>query len=159
MKKSFGRLKSTLNNLQDVPLLLLRLILAYGFLMPAMKKLGDINQVSSWFASMNFPMPKLSAYLTAGTEGLGVILLALGLGTRIISIPLMFVMLVAIFAVHLPNGFAAANGGFEIPLYYFIMLSVLFFKGSGKFSLDYVIGKNTNMHSYYPETKPQEVTS
>jgi len=70
-----------------------------------------------------------------------VILLTLGWGTRIISIPLIVVMLVAIFTVHLSNGFVAAENGFEIPLYYELMLLVLLIHGGGKISIDYLIGK------------------
>ena len=80
---------------------------------------------------MGYPVPLLSAYLAATTEALGVVLLALGLGTRLISVPLMFTMLVAIFTVHIGNGFNAGDNGFEIPLYYLFMLFVLFVYGSG----------------------------
>lgn len=50
------------------------------------------------------------------------VLLLLGLGTRLITIPLMIVMMVAIFSVHLTHGFEAGEYGFEIPLYYLLML-------------------------------------
>ncbi len=63
--------------------------------------------------------------MAASIELLGVFLLFFGLGTRIISILLMFIMLVVIFTVHLKGGLKAANNGFKIPLYYFIMLFVL----------------------------------
>jgi len=48
----------------------------------------------------------------------------------------MVVMVVAITTVHLEHGFAAADNGFEIPLYYLIFLSVLATHGSGKWSVD-----------------------
>ena len=125
----------------DIPPLLFRLILAYGFYVPAIKKMGNIEGISQWFASMNFPLPTLNAYLAAITEFSGFILLLLGLGTRIISIPLMIVMLVAIFAVHLSNGFNAGDNGFEIPLYYFLMLLSLLIGGPGKLSIDHFLKK------------------
>ncbi len=81
-------------------------------------------------------MPVLNAYLSASTEAAGVVLLFLGLGTRLISIPLMVVMLVAIGTVHWANGFEAGSNGFEIPLYYLIMLMTLFFIGPGRISVD-----------------------
>jgi putative oxidoreductase len=46
----------------------------------------------------------------------------------------MIVMLAAIFTVHSSNGFKASNNGFEILLYYLIMLITLFFYGGGKIS-------------------------
>ncbi|MFU8844328.1 MAG: DoxX family protein [Bacteroidales bacterium] len=130
-----------LSRLNDLPLLFLRLILAYGFYMPAMMKWGNIQGIAEWFGSMGIPMPMLNAYLAATTEMAAVILLPLGLATRIISIPLMFTMVVAIVTVHLDNGFNAGDNGFEIPLYYFLMLFVLLINGAGKISLDSIISK------------------
>jgi putative oxidoreductase len=77
------------------------------------------------------------------TEVLGIILLTLGFGTRVIALPLMFVMVVAIFTTHISNGFAAGDNGFEIPLYYILMLFALVVYGSGKFSLDYLLGRKS----------------
>jgi len=51
-------------------------------------------------------------------------------------------MLGAIFFVHLPNGFSAANSGFEIPLYYLIFLMIFASFGGGKYSLDRVFFKD-----------------
>lgn len=125
-----------LNSLKDLPLLLIRLVLAYGFYKPAMMKWSDIGAIADWFGNMGIPLPTINAYLAAFSETAGVALLLLGLATRLISIPLMFTMVVAIVTVHLGNGFEAGNNGFEIPLYYLIMLAVLFFNGPGKFSID-----------------------
>lgn len=139
MKTLYQKYLNGLEKLRDIPLLFLRLILAYGFFQPAMMKVKDFNGIAQWFDSMNYPFPLLSAYLAGITELLGVILLLLGLGTRIISLPLMFVMAVAIFNVHWAGGFDAANNGFEIPLYYMLMLLTLTVFGSGRFSVDYLI--------------------
>ena len=125
-----------LDSLQSLALLALRLILAYGFYEPAKMKWSDIGSVAEWFGSMGLPLPTLQAYLAASTEAAGVVLLTLGLLTRLISVPLMVVMVVAITLVHLPNGFSSGNNGFEIPLYYFIMLFVLLTHGAGKLSAD-----------------------
>ncbi|WP_319480327.1 DoxX family protein [uncultured Draconibacterium sp.] len=136
MKTTVEKLREILKKLDNVILLLIRLILAYGFYSPAKMKLKDINSIASWFESMNYPLPTLSAYLATITETAGVILLLIGLGTRLISIPLIFVMMVAIFTVHFSNGFNAGDNGFEIPLYYIAMLLTLLVFGSGKFSVD-----------------------
>ncbi len=123
----------------------MRLILAAGFYGPAMMKLKSIGDIASWFESMGIPMPTLNAYLATGTETLGFVLLFLGLGTRLISIPLIITMIVAIVTVHLGHGFEAGNNGFEIPLYYIIMLFTLLIYGSGKFSLDYLLTKKNQI--------------
>jgi putative oxidoreductase len=121
--------------------------LAYGFFNPAMMKLKDINSIAEWFGSMGIPMPTLNAYLATGTEIFGVILLTLGLFSRIISIPLIITMIVAIVTVHGENGFDAGNNGFEIPLYYMIMLFTLLVYGSGKISLDHLFFKNKEVNN------------
>ncbi|MEK6658377.1 MAG: DoxX family protein [Campylobacterota bacterium] len=117
-------------------LLLARLTVAYGFYGPAMTKWGDMASVANWFASLGIPFPTLNAYMAASTEITGVILLTLGLLTRLISLPLIVVMIVAIVTVHLPNGFSAGDNGFEIPLYYMLFLLIFVSHGAGKFSLD-----------------------
>ena len=131
-----------ISKLEDLPLLFIRLLLAYGFYSPAMMKLKDINSVAEWFKSINIPFPLLNAYLAAGTEIAGVVLLTLGFFTRLISIPLMVTMVVAILTVHLVNGFNSSDNGFEIPLYYLLMLFTLTIFGAGKLSLDNLVFKN-----------------
>ncbi len=139
MKKLLSIFDTVSNSLKSVPPLLFRLVLAYGFYSPAMMKWADIQSISGWFESMNYPFPVLNAYLAATIELAGVVLLALGLGTRIIAIPLIIVMLVAIFTVHIGNGFDAGDNGYEIPLYYILMLFYLFVNGPGKWSIDGLI--------------------
>jgi putative oxidoreductase len=133
--------KAKLALARDLPLLAIRLVLAYGFYGPAAKKLADINSIVDWFTQLGLPAPKIQAYLATGTEITGVVLLTLGLATRFISIPLIITMFVAIRTVHWGNGFDAGNNGWEIPLYYIIMLSTLFIYGPGKISMDYFINK------------------
>lgn len=129
------------NCLKDLPPLFFRLILAYGFYEPAMRKLSDIGAIAEWFKSMNYVFPTINAYMATLTETTGFILLFLGLGTRFIAIPLMIVMVVAITTVHLNNGFSCGNNGFEVPFYYFFMLFSLVVSGAGKYSLDAIIEK------------------
>ena len=129
--------------LSSFSLLIARLTIAYGFYEPAKNKWADIDAIAGWFGSMGIPFPTLNAYMAASTEALGVLLLTLGLLTRAISIPLIIVMIVAITTVHLPNGFAAGDNGFEIPFYYMLFLLVFLSQGAGKFSLDrLILGEN-----------------
>jgi len=145
MKNFLLQLKDSLDRIalksQDAALLLLRLVLAYGFFGPAMMKWKNMEAIGDWFQSLGYPFPYLNAYLAGTAEALGVILLVLGLGMRFISLVLIFVMFIAITTVHLRNGFEAGNNGFEIPLYYAIMLFTLFAYGSGKYSLDYFLAR------------------
>lgn len=131
--------KNILSNGQNVSLLLARLTLAYGFYGPAMQKWADMSSVAGWFGELGIPFPMLNAYMAATTELLGVVLLSLGLFTRLISLPLMVVMIVAITTVHITHGFSAGDNGFEIPLYYMLFLAIFASFGAGKFSLDHLL--------------------
>ncbi len=139
MKQFYQEYSRLTEYMQSIALLFARLIVAYGFYEPAMMKWKDIGAVAQWFGSMGIPLPLLNAYMAASTETAGVILLALGLLVRFISVPLMIVMIVAIVTVHLSNGFSAADNGFEIPLYYFLFLMIFTSYGAGRFSLDRLI--------------------
>jgi putative oxidoreductase len=140
----YRRYVNVLNKLKDFPLLFLRLILSYGFYEPAKNKWADINAIAEWFQGMGIFAPKLNAYLAATTEMAGVFMLALGIGTRFISFLLIVTMLVAIKTVHWEHGFASHENGYEIPLYYILMLLTLMCFGSGKISLDNYIKKYVN---------------
>ena len=135
----YNRYISLTEKLQSTALLFLRLILAYGFYGPAMMKLKDIHAIGDWFKELGVPLPYVNAYMATGTELAGVVLIALGLGTRLIAIPMIVVMLVAIKTVHWVNGFEAGNNGYEIPLYYLLMLITLIAFGAGRWSIDALI--------------------
>ena len=151
-------------NLQSVALLGVRFILAYTFFAPAMMKWSDMAATASWFEYMGIPFPTLNAYMAASTEMAGVVLLTLGLFSRLISIPLLVTMIVAIITVHGTNGYnviseslqwtdAYINGeqvsgtvvflqnGYENVLNYMAMLLVIIGFGPGKISVDYFIKK------------------
>ena len=139
LSRIYSLSKNILSHGQSLSLLLARLVVAYGFYNPAMEKWSDIDSVATWFGSMGIPFPTLNAYMAASTEIVGVVLLTLGLFTRLISLPLMVIMLVAITTVHLSHGFSAGDNGFEIPLYYLLFLALFASLGAGKFSLDHLL--------------------
>lgn len=64
-----------------------------------------------WFGNddwgLGLPLPWLMAFLATAAELLGAVLLTVGLFTRLICIPLIITMLVAIFCVHWGNGWQA----------------------------------------------------
>lgn len=67
------------------------------------------------------------------------VLVLIGLGTRLAVIPLIITMGVVALVVHAPDGF----GRQELPLLYLAGFILLFFTGSGKYSLDhYFMAKN-----------------
>jgi uncharacterized membrane protein YphA (DoxX/SURF4 family) len=99
---------SALRPFDGVPPLLLRLYLAPVFMQAGWNKLANFESTAAWFGNpdwgLGLPLPGLMTALAAGTEFLGGLLLIIGLGTRLVAIPLGVTMLVAIFAVHWENG-------------------------------------------------------
>lgn len=95
--------------------LLLRLYLAPVFYMAGMQKFNNFDSTAAWFGNpdwgLGLPLPGLMAFLATAAELGGAILLALGLAVRWIAIPLSITMLVAIFSVHLKNGWLAIATG------------------------------------------------
>ena len=91
--------------------LLLRLYLAPVLLQAGWNKFQHFDDTVSWFGNndwgLGLPAPALLAALAIAAELGGAVLLALGLFTRLVSLPLMVTMAVAIFAVHWPNGWLA----------------------------------------------------
>jgi putative oxidoreductase len=81
------------------------------------------------------PMPQVSAYLSAGTEFIGGLLLVVGFLTRLVAIPVAINMFVAAILVH-GAAFALAKGGMEYALTLGIMATALIFTGAGRFSVD-----------------------
>ena len=140
----FNKIIYQIKKLKELPPLFFRLVLAYGFYGPATMKLKNFGGIVEWFTGMGMPLPKLNAFLATGTETAGFILLFLGLATRLISIPLIIVMIVAISTVHIGNGFEAGSNGFEIPLYYILMLFSLLISGPGRISIDSLIKNSLN---------------
>lgn len=95
--------------------LAVRLYLVPVFWMAGTNKLSDVQSVAEWFGNpdwgLSLPFPLVLAWLATLTETLGAVLLFLGLGVRLISLPLMITMLVAAFTVHWQNGWLAIAEG------------------------------------------------
>jgi uncharacterized membrane protein YphA (DoxX/SURF4 family) len=88
--------------------LALRLYLAPVFLATGLNKAMNFEHTVEWFGNpdwgLGLPFPWLNALMATATELGGAVLLLLGLGVRFVSLPLMFVMIVAAATVHAPNG-------------------------------------------------------
>ena len=91
--------------------LLLRLILAPVLIQAGWNKFSHFADTVVWFGNsdwgLGLPLPWLLASLAIAAELIGGVMLLLGLLTRLVTIPLLVTMLVAIFAVHLPYGWPA----------------------------------------------------
>ena len=79
------------------------------------------------------------AALAGLSEMGGGILLALGLLTPVGASAVLAAMIVAIFSVHIKNGFFAMSNGIEMPFLYAVVALGLMFSGAGNLSLDSVL--------------------
>lgn len=122
----------------DVAPLVLRVATGAIFAMHGWQKLSvmGVGGTEGMLIALGFPMAAFLAPLLIAAELGGGILLILGLFTHWSAKVLVVVSAVALFAVHLKNGFFAATGGYEfILLLLAASLSVLI-TGPGKYSLD-----------------------
>jgi len=118
------------------------------FLMPhgAQKLFGwfggyGLNATGEFFAKLGLQPGYTMALLAGLVELVGGGLLVLGLFTRPAALGVVIMMAVVVFAVHLPLGFFWQDGGFEYPLMWGLIALAIFFRGGGRLSLDYLIGR------------------
>ncbi len=127
-------------SLQSLILLFVRLFWGLQFLFAGWGKFIDINTAAGFFEKLNIPVPTFSAYLTATFEVLGGLALVLGLGTRLFSIPLIVIMLTALFTAHkgfIANFWVNPFGILEQTPFTFLMAALILWAfGPGKFSID-----------------------
>jgi putative oxidoreductase len=153
--KEHHMVKKLFQTPDDKVLTLLRLVLAVVFLAHGSQKMFG------WFGGYGFKatmgyftqgahIPAVFAFLAIVAEFFGGLGLLLGLLNRIAAFGITAVMLVAIYMVHLPNGFfmnwsgQQKGEGFEYHLLVLAMTVALMVKGAGAFSLDRSISKVLN---------------
>lgn len=110
---AFQMLMDRLTSAQFLASLALRAYLAPVFWVVGMNKVNSFPDIVNWFGNpewgLGLPFPTLMAFLATAAEVGEAVLLALGLGTRWATIPLMITMLVAAFSVHWVNGWQAVH--------------------------------------------------
>jgi putative oxidoreductase len=131
--------------LQSPLLLVVRLYWGWHFFETGKGKLLNHEKVAGYFQNLHIPMPSLNAYLAGTTECVGGLLLLIGLGSRLVSLPLMFVLAIAYITAEseaLKNIFSDPDKFTGATPFLFLMacLMVLVF-GPGKFSADALLGK------------------
>ena len=118
---------------------LARITVGLVFIGTGWGKLHSIPEVTSFFTDLHIPAPGFHARLVAGTEFLGGLLVLLGLGTRLASLPLAFTMVIAILTAKRPNidGLTTLVGFEEWS--YLVMFLWIALAGPGPLSLDALI--------------------
>ena len=128
----------------------LRLIVGYGFMEHGYAKLArGPESFGVVLHAIGVPLPDLLAWATVVVELLGGLAVLLGAFIPLASIPMIVVLLVAIFTVHLDYGFPSikllsfdaagahfGQPGYETDLLYIAGLVALAIGGAGPFALD-----------------------
>jgi putative oxidoreductase len=133
----------------------LRLVFGYGFMAHGWAKLSRGPVVFArqleWIGA---PLPEATAWASTLIEILGGMAILAGALVTAVSIPLIVMMLVAMFTVHLRYGFSAIHTiglttdgpqfsapGYEVNLLYIAGLLALILGGAGRFSIDRLLAQ------------------
>lgn len=135
-----------LEGLERLAVLILRLSLGFVFVMHGSQKLlgafggGGVAGVTGMLTKLGMEPAHILAWVLSITEFVGGVCLILGFLTRFWAAGLVIDMAVAVFKVHLVNGFFASKNGFELPLALGIMALAITLTGPGSLSVDRATG-------------------
>ena len=143
LRWGYSILVSIGNSLQSLFLLFVRLYWGWQFVVDGWGKLHNLAKVTEYFGSLGLPAPGPTAVFVSILELVGGVLLALGLGTRLIAFLLTCNMtmayitgdreaLLSIFSD--PDKFIAAA-----PFSYLMASLIILIFGPGRFALDYLL--------------------
>ena len=118
-------------------LLVSRVIFAFLLATHGFQKLQGFEAMAGQFPDPLGLGSEISLALAIFGELVCAIAVIFGLLTRLALIPMAFTMFIAFFVAH---GGSTANGG-ELALVYLLIYVLLFFAGSGKYSIDGVLAK------------------
>ena len=135
--------------LQSVLLFFIRLYWGWGFFQTGKGKLMDVQKPTEFFQSLGIPFPHAQAILVGTTECLGGLLLLVGLASRVISIPLTILLIVAYLTADLEiarNIFNNPDKFLATDEFLFLFAVVLVFAfGPGKFSIDWIVRRKMGL--------------
>jgi putative oxidoreductase len=131
-------------------LLPLRLVIGIGFMAHGWAKLSrGPSGFAKLLTQIGAPLPEATAWVSTFVELLGGLAIFVGAFVEVVSAPLIVMMVVAIFTVHLKYGFSSINTigltpngpqfgppGYEVNLLYIGGLLALILGGAGALSLD-----------------------
>jgi len=132
--------------LERLAVLILRLFLGFAFMMHGSQKLlgafggGGVAGVAAMLSKLGVEPSHILAWVLSITEFVGGVCVFLGFLTRFWAAGLVIDMAVAVFMVHLANGFFASKNGFELPLAFGVMALVILLTGPGSLSVDRATG-------------------
>lgn len=123
----------------ELGLTILRIVLGVIFIAHGWPKVGNIEATVGFMESLSVPLPVVTAWLLAGLELGGGLLLIAGFLVTPVSMLLAAHMLMGIVLVHAANGFYVIDrgaGGIEFNLILAASAMMLVFGGPGLAALD-----------------------
>src|ERR1035437_8659541 len=97
--EAYSRFRTLLNSLQNLLLLAIRLYWGWQFAQDGWGKLTHLDRVTQFFTTLGLPAPGLTAMMVGLVEFAGGILLAVGIGSRLVSLVLFVNMTMALLSV------------------------------------------------------------
>ncbi|WKW31378.1 DoxX family protein [Pseudomonas viridiflava] len=140
-------IKSVLTTRAGYGLTILRVIVGIAFIAHGSQKLFgafggySLEGTAQYMESLGLTPGYLMALLSGGAEFFGGLGLLVGLLARPAAALVTVLLLVAIFTVHIGNGFFMANNGFEYALALLGGALAVLIEGAGKLSLDRLIAR------------------
>ncbi len=136
----YGGMRTLLSKLKSPLLLAIRLYWGWQFATDGWAKLHHLDRVGQFFATLNLPMPHQTALFVSALEFIGGILLAVGLGTRLIALLLFINMTVAFWTAEKDAFLGVLSNpdrfqGADAYNYWFAALLIMIL-GPGLFALD-----------------------
>ena len=140
----YARWIAVLEWLQAPFLLAVRLYWGGNFVVTGWGKVTNLPKITDYFSSLGIPFPHANACAAATVETLGGFLLLIGLGSRLVTLPLLFVLGVAYATTEMPalhalltdpDQFTAAT-----PFLFAVACLIVLLFGPGPLSIDAWIG-------------------
>ena len=144
----------------------LRLIIGFGFMAHGWAKLirGPAG-FAKLLDQIGAPLPEATAWVSTFMELVGGLAIFVGAFVEVVSVPLIVMMLMAMFTVHLRYGFSSINTigltadgpkfgppGYEVNLLYIAGLASLILGGAGAMSVDRLLSRRAK-----PSERPNEL--
>ncbi len=145
-RRGYRLLVSVASSFQSLVLLALRLYWGWQFFADGKGKLLHLQNVVNYFGQdLHIPFPYFNALLASATECGGGLLLLVGLGSRLVAVPLIFTMVIAYLTAEIdkvkhifsdPDKFVTAD-----PFLYLLASVIILVFGPGVFSIDWILAK------------------
>ncbi len=136
-----SRLLQMLHTIEWLGPLTVRVVFGYFWLETGIAKVHNLEGFTMRFMGWGIPYPAFSAGLSAWTELLGGLLLMLGLFTRLVCIPMLINMAVAVTLVVSSNLMGLDDYVEADEVVYSLIFFWLLIAGPGKASLDTLVAR------------------